>query len=247
MNCAEFEADIQRQLDARCVGDHDRLRAHRLACLACREVWEGAQLLSDAIAVWHDEIPEVDLVEAVVAAHSNRDSSARDAVANPGGGGSVWRTQGGRRPVPDAINPARAKRGRKSSALLVAAVCLVALTAISWLVPSGDLKAPVMGERGMAAMALPVPTAAPPGDVALLDQAGAAYDTLARSAVGAIEEFAWIVIPIRMSPSANDEGDPAGGRWIEGLQDDWQPLREHLDEALDFLRDVGDERASSRT
>jgi hypothetical protein len=246
MNCAEFESELQRQLDYGLVGDDDRIREHCESCLTCRETWEGARLLSDSIAVWREQVPEVDLVEAVVAAQAQAIASHEVIPASSEVESAVQHGKRNRDLVGGGAGPIRDFSPRDRHGLFAAAAGLAALIAVSVLGPSSHVGPPDKVAPAVVHAKTPIRSRGPTNEVALLNHAGAAYDTLTKSAVGAIEEFAWIVIPIRLTESATGPGD-ADGHWTDGLQHQWQPFQESLDEVLDFLREGGDTPANSRT
>lgn len=250
MNCAEFEFELQRRLDGRILQDDELLRAHRQICPACEESWDGVQILLDALPAWRAEVPDVDLVGAVVAAQMEH-LSAEASNSSDGRRVLSWpKLALCEYSVPDP-SP-KASIGRYRWGFLGVAASIAALLAVGLLKPVDDGETVVgrssalpqatvdIAKRGPA-----VPEAADREDVALLNQAGAAYGTLAKSAVGALEEFALIVIPIRLSEASPQHRED--DHWIDGLQQQLRPLQEGLGEAWDFLREVDETPAGSRT
>lgn len=259
MNCDEFQSELERQLDAGLIVDNHRMREHCQICSACGEAWEGARLLADSIVAWRGQIPEVDLAEAVVAAYAH---SLSPDVAHP-----LHRGERGRGLAPNSSGFLNSQRVRRRTALYAVATCVGALIGIALLAPSNDRDAPPPADSIVAVPRLdppipaaapvhstgtvnpftgPIPAVAPTDELALL-KAGAAYETFTNSAVGALEEFAWIVIPIRLTESATEAGEVSPARWIDSLQDHLQPFQQGLDDALDFLREAGDSPENSRT
>jgi hypothetical protein len=252
MNCDEIQSELQRQLDVELVVDDDQIREHCQTCIPCFQAWESARLLSDSIAIWREQIPEVDLVESVVAAHAQSISSRMASSVSSSGVGIVQRAERENALVGKPIVAKRLALPRRRHAIFAAAACLMALIAVALLTPSGQVP-PSAEVVPVTALAVPpvesdvVPSGAARDEVALLNHAGAAYDTITKSAVGALEEFAWIVIPIHLTDPPSDFGDAPREHWINGLQDQLQPLQDGLGEALDFLREAGDRPRNTRT
>jgi hypothetical protein len=189
----------------------------------------------------------VDLVDATLCDWIATDASQKHASASD----NRTRAPLGRRSLEPTADRTRGV-GRRNRWTLVSVVAgLVALVAVSVYLPFGDPgptsepaadltqvepQTPAMGSTNLGVR-----------EAALLNQAGAAYGTLARSAAGAIEEFAWIMIPGRPMSPADAENDPAEGRWIDGLQHQLQPIGKSLGDAFDFLWEVGRPPDDTRT
>lgn len=247
MNCAEFQVELQHRLDVGLTLDDERFREHCQMCFACGEAWEGARLLSDAIVAWRGQVPDVDLAEAVVAAYAQSTSQApadfpmgaMQGHVTPGAGRNEKLDSAFRRTVRRGIS-------RRSKAVLAAAACLVSVAVgLTLLSPGGTERS---SSSGVEVVSPSTPasgaSAVPRTEVALFNQAGVAYDSLARSAVGALEEFALIVIPIQLSEAPVEHG---AEHWTESLQDGLQPLQKGIDDALNFLRETGDSSRNTRT
>lgn len=66
MNCAEFESRLNDEFDASSTIQAADLAEHAEHCAICRASGEGFRLLADGIGAWRQEVPDVDLTQAVV-------------------------------------------------------------------------------------------------------------------------------------------------------------------------------------
>jgi hypothetical protein len=240
MNCVEFEAALQRGLDQGVLGDDESLQGHCRTCSACRKSWDRARLLAEAIVAWRAALPEVSLVESVAAARAAR--SAVDTV-------DALDEQLFAPPL--AINAPMAKRnrsslGRRRSWLAIAAG-VAAIVAVAVMLPTRQTPPET---SDVARIESPSPRETirlsdVPHDATLqVERADAVYDALASTAAGALEEFAWIVVP---QPAADDQRNSSGEMWLDGLQRELRPIGQSLGDALDFLWEAGEGLENSRT
>lgn len=255
MNCADFESLLQQHLDRDLILNDEAFRAHSESCRSCRVAWDQARLLADAIGAWRDQLPDVDLVDAVIAAHDLTRAEMPRGILSRGilAVTSVTHPE----PVPQRSLPASATPGtslpatkRQLRYLLTASVVAV-LAGAAFLLLRNPLRTTEQ-EPSIATHAQPdAPPAGTPAigenEVALVHQATAAYDSLAQSAAGALEEFASIVIPARDAASAAPQKSAENDRWIDGLQDQLRPIGESLGDAFDFLWEAGQAPENSRT
>lgn len=227
MNCVEFEAELQRGFDRRTPADADALHEHRRTCESCRASWARARLLADAIAAWRVDIPDVDLVAAVAAArNSDQDSEGDTRDTEP-----PYRLANCALPPRNASAPARSRTVRALAVIAAIGAAIIAVPVV--LTPEGAQQA---GRVGVSSDTSPRPIAVAPSrgggrDEAPIDAAMTAYDTFTKGAAGALEEFAWTMIPV---PSAEKPPDD-GREWIDGLEQQLRPIGQGLDEAVDFL------------
>jgi hypothetical protein len=255
MNCADFESLLQQQMDRDLILNDEPFRAHFEGCPSCRAAWDQARLLADAIGAWRDQVPDVDLVDAVIAAHAL--SSADLSRAELSHENLAPTTLSDRPTAPPCSAPASAPRGASARtparqpryflaaslvAVLAGAACLVLNNPLRHSEPEGSIanRTPV-GEPSTKAVAFGE------NEVALVNQATAAYDSLAQSAAGALEEFASIVIPARDAAPVAPRKPEENERWIDGLQDQLRPIGESLGDAFDFLWEAGQAPENSRT
>jgi hypothetical protein len=67
MNCTEFEHVLQCAVEERSEEQLRELRDHAASCKHCRAVWQEFAVLRQAIPLWKARMPDVDLVDAVMA------------------------------------------------------------------------------------------------------------------------------------------------------------------------------------
>ena len=233
MTCIEFESVLQTCLD-RGVFDEvvDELREHRETCGACRENWDQARLLADAIVVWREQTPEVDLVDATLSAHFASQAAPQAIESIP------------------AVRPA-APRSRPAAAI-AALASLAALVVVSVLLARRDASAPPSIAVTRTTEGHTGPAVDPASEdreerPVLLDQADATYGNLARTAAGAIEEFAWMMKPAPAIPPAADEAPATPRSWIDGMQRQLRPIGRSVGDTFDFLWEVGRPPDDNRT
>lgn len=255
MNCADFESLLQQQMDRDLILNDEPFRAHFQVCPSCRAAWDQARLLADAIGAWRDQVPDVDLVDAVIAAHAL--SSVEHSRAELSRENLALATLPDRTPaapcsVPaSAPNRASTRRAARQPRYFLAASLVAVLVGTACLILNNPLRhsepersiANHMPEWESSSGAVAVGE----HEVALVNQATAAYDSLAQSAAGALEEFASIVIPARDAASVAPHKPAENERWIDGLQDQLRPIGESLGDAFDFLWEAGQAQENSRT
>lgn len=79
MNCHEFENRLENELTGLpqvrstepggsqiSLPSDSALAAHLTECAACREIWEEMHLVGEAVRVWRDAVPSVDLKDRVL-------------------------------------------------------------------------------------------------------------------------------------------------------------------------------------
>ncbi len=66
MNCLEFRARLMSAVESHQPVDAASLAEHIRSCSACEQEWQRHQILAQAIEVWQETIPEVDLADVVV-------------------------------------------------------------------------------------------------------------------------------------------------------------------------------------
>jgi hypothetical protein len=240
MNCAEFDVELNRVLDRRTGEELAVLQPHAEQCADCRQALDRARGLLEAITAWRGAVPEVDLANAVVLACAEVSPSPA-AIENQSSKRSV-QTAG------SVVVTASSSRHQRR-AIYATLVALSSMLLLAVYLLSSNPESPTIVEK-TPGLPREAPANKPPVDpeLALLDQAGDAYGRLAKSAAGALEEFAVIVIPgaggavptVRTSDSADEP-------LLEGLQQQLQPVGRSLGNALDFLWEVGSSPADSRT
>ncbi len=273
MNCTDFEDRLHAQFAAARFDETPDLTDHAGQCSACRLELEQFRLLADSLRVWRDQVPDVDLTDAVVAAcrlesessslarhtgpmvmprRDSIESTPRSPSASPAG--IVAR----RFPFPAWFNSRRRTLWLAVGSLVGVLVFAVVLSGLIKKVPLNDAgpqvaKTPAPAELhstpNAAERIQPVnPTASPPPTVPEAAARDAYYD-LAQKAAGALGEVTVYVMPGSsarpMSPA--DERPEKTGGWIEGVKHQLQPIGRSLDDTFDFLWEAGQSADSSKT
>lgn len=68
MNCHEFETQLDQAIDGRQLANASAVREHAEACIECAHKWQDYLLVESAIAGWHKEPFEVEIVDHVIEA-----------------------------------------------------------------------------------------------------------------------------------------------------------------------------------
>ncbi len=269
MNCTEFEDRLHEHFDASRsrgarlgAGASADLAEHAGQCEACRALYERFQFLADCLGVWREQIPEVDLTEAVIAAHRQQstESGAMLIAQSPAEGG-VPKARPARRALALSGSSGSDSRIIRRRALWLAAGSLAAIAAFALLVPRlprvvqksvpGPDVAHAHDDRRDSAIAARSDEHVNDRANALdpvFDQAQVAYHDLAQKAAGALDEVAMFVRPL--SPGSRPYSEPAsekGTGWIDGLQHQLKPIGRSLDDAFDFLWQAGESADPSKT
>jgi hypothetical protein len=260
MNCADFETRLHDGFgSSRLTGSVD-LAEHARDCGACRAVWEKYRLLADGVGAWREQVPEVDLTDAVISAfHAEANAPlGRDAgapVVMPSASTDNrrrrWETAS---PRAWLRSPRTVSTGLGSfAAILVVAMLLRGLgdapperDANSQVaaIPAGASIEPariVQREPKEPAAEDPVPLPEPPQS---------AYYDLAQMAAGALGEMSTLVMPGALPPRPPSEprsDAAADAGWIDGLEHQLRPIGRSLDKAFDFLWQAGESADSSQT
>jgi hypothetical protein len=253
MNCADFETHLHDGFGAsRLTGSVD-LVEHARDCGACRAVWEKYRLLADGVAAWREQVPEVDLTEAVISAfHAEANAPrGRDALA----------------PVvmPRASTDSTRRRWETASprTVCMGLGSLVAILVVAMLL-RGPGDAPPERDANPQVAAVPAATSIEPAAavqgapkepaaedrVPLSKPPQSAYYDLAQMAAGALGEMSTLVMPGAVPPRPPSEprsDASADTGWIDGLEHQLRPIGRSLDKAFDFLWQAGESADSSQT
>lgn len=248
MNCAEFEFELQTQLDRRSLSLEKHVDEHLQTCDLCRETWNRNRLLIDAISDWREQVPDADLVDAVVAIHLAGPASGKVRTATKADNSARPATSE-RLPRPGITGriSASPRRGRWALAALTSGLGAL-VTVFSYLSP-GHLPDSRTNTMVTTRAAIEISKlSAEDRERALLNHAGAAYKSLATGAAGVLEDFASIVLPVRLPDGAGDPDviDATGDRLIDGLPHPLRPIGQGLGDAFDFLWEAGQESQNSR-
>ncbi len=256
-SCTEFERLLEQAALDRHTADAELLRAHADLCSDCRSLLECHALLDRAIAVWRAAVPEVDLVDAVIARWAYEQESP--AVAAPGSAETVSPAVPASRV---AIAPVSQQKSRRVHAAVAVCAALVALIAVGLSgrlarhdgETTGIAGAPVIAVRATGSPAAGVAslTEQDAGDQedeeidSLLRKAGSAYLVLAQDAASAIGGTTILVKSVNESAvlpavpvttASPDAGRGEVSRLVEQWGRELTPMRREFGQALDFLLD----------
>jgi hypothetical protein len=271
MNCTEFEDRLNERFDASQkprggrlgTGASADLAEHVGECETCRALYERCQLLADCLCVWREQIPEVDLTEAVMSAHRLQSTAGGPmrAAQSPAAGGTPSARPACRDLALSGSSGLGARVVRRR-ALWLAAASLAAIAAFALLiprlgrvgpqsVPGPDVARARDSQNQDSAIAArsdkQVKNRADPVDP-VLDQAQVAYRDFAQKAAGALDEVAMFVRPLSSETRPHAEpGSEKGSGWIDGLQHQLKPIGRSLDDAFDFLWQAGESADPSKT
>ena len=270
MDCIEFENRLNEQFGPARFEEAADLDCHAEQCPACRALLDQFRLVSDSLELWREQVPEVDLSEAIV-------SDRRAAVA-------AWTAHADERRLASSRRVSSAKLahefksaqagivarpavpglgGRVASRVWLAGVSLAALVVaavfIFWpredasqpihrpqLAGNTERPAEVATEKGAEDQDVDRPPAAVPAPFP--GPQGAAYYDLAQKAAGALDDVsAFVMTGTAALTPASEAGAQEAGGWIDGLQHQLQPIGRSLDDAFDFLWQAGQSADSSQS
>lgn len=257
MTCADFDAILHEQFGPTQLRDHAGLAEHTAACGTCRKLWDQQLLLAEAIGAWREQIPDVDLTAAVIAAReSEAIVSLRQSVA-----GELANTHDAAyrstltavtQPAPwtAEVRTAGLTRPRNSRHALVAAVAALSALVVVILAlsrhdvspPDGSIVAGQDSSTGPSERIAPRVRDLATGQTDDADRdESTPYSDLAQLAAGAWDEVTLLVRPESTDSQRPGRGlrAPSKDGWIDGLQHQLKPIGRGLDNAFDFLWQAG--------
>ncbi len=242
MNCLEFSATLEDQVEHGTSADSAELRAHRSECAACRRLWEQMRSLDEAIGAWRSSVPACDVADSVLADFAGERSRNLEVTR--------FKPQ----PLPA---PRRTRTWLAGLVALAGAVALSLVIPAVWRPNGGQpnnhvVIQPVEGNSVAQRIAISVPTqvAAEDSEVevrALVHEAGVAYLELAESTASAFRDAADLLPPV--SPVTSIESHvpespiTPGTQWIDDLGGGLKPIGSSVSQAFDFLWRTQSERA----
>jgi hypothetical protein len=262
MNCLDFERFLNEEFEPSGLAESAELVEHARHCADCRPMWERCLVLSESIALWREETPEVDLTEAVVSAcvpctgtPPSPDGNIRVVVPAVTPTHSSFRLDD---VLPLPGNVARSplllfRLGWRRGALAVAVLGLAVLLVISAMFlgrqnDQGETNNVRLVETSpVERVEETAPAVRPEMDPDLENPqvvgrapTGDAYYDLARKAAGALSMATVSLIPGAPphTPSSEPRPESADG-WIDGLQHQLRPIGQSVGDAFDFLWQAG--------
>ncbi|MFG0333558.1 MAG: hypothetical protein ACF8TS_09370 [Maioricimonas sp. JB049] len=243
MNCQDFLRRIEDELLSRPEAAVESLRAHLAECeqSTCRELLEETLMINQAVGVWRQQMPDVDVTDGVLSRWHSA-SEVRQATASTLAAASP----GQQRTPATRATPTSATRAPASRAWPVLLAVAVLMMALPLLVPNRP------DDHGAATVppVTAVETARPSGPpesgprraddgphTEIVRDRSIAYYHAAQHATRMVTDAVVLVLP---------EDDPAGqledpthvpewvGRWEEQIE----PLKSQFDSAVRSLMDV---------
>jgi hypothetical protein len=264
MNCIEFEQRLNDQFGPAHFEEALDLAEHAGQCHSCRQALEQFRLVSDALALWRDQVPEVDLTDAVVARCVTQPGmpAVLEEIRPVIGSGTACAEPS--RPCASGVQAgiiarsfAVPEKGPRAVWLTAGTIAALAVAILSFFAIRDDGRQPIpqpqLAGNDDRNPDLPVKVntpleteqAKPEVPEPLPAGQGAVYYELAQKAAGALDEVSAFVMSVPPMPPAESGTGETGG-WIDGLQDQLQPIGRGLDDAFEFLWQAGQSADSSQ-
>ena len=217
MNLVEYQSKLETMIESKCFDQRSQLEKQATLSLEHQRLWEDFLILEQALPAWQQTMPEIDLVDAVLAqftetpGNSDLPSVTTDKIARPHRLSAPWIWTS-----------------------LVAAGLLLAIAI------------PFFANRSEKGPGLPVATSPPipepaakeptaPHDLnQLLKNAGAASWGLAQSTAGAMSEAVTLVPVSRSAPQSVDTL-PSEPNWVDDINTEMQPIKDQFNHAWNFI------------
>ncbi|WP_339730038.1 hypothetical protein [uncultured Gimesia sp.] len=225
MNLVEYQSELEGMIETR--NFDQRTRLENLANLSPehQRVWEDFLIVEHTLPAWKQDLPEIDLVEAVMSQLDAPDHTRQETTLPDN-------TQS----LPDR-NPRSSARWLYGSLLTTAAL----LIAVS-LKFSGD-QPEVVPPHSIATNTDIIPAPQTPAVKAptpnhsfnqLLRNAGAASWGLAQSTAGTMTE-AVSLVPVTRPASETDHVVTDDSNWVDDINHEMQPLKDQISHAWNFI------------
>ena len=238
MNCAEFDACVNEELDASRKQQATDLAEHAAQCASCRATWEGFRLLADCIGTWRRETPQTDLADAVVFA-LRQSADPTPPISNI-----------------ESRRSTISKQRRRQRFLTMAITGVAALLIVVALIPVLRRDAPLNTPVAR------VPTVQGNSAISDADRSNedrgstpqvvrrhapqpetdrVPYYDLAQRAAGALGQMTMLVLPGETTPQNTAEEPPAEepAGWMDDFGQQLKPVGRSLGNAFDFLWQAG--------
>ncbi len=221
MNLVDFQSRLEIMIETRNFDQRSRLEQLATSSPEHQRLWEDFLILETAIPVWQQTLPEIDLIDEVLAqldaAHYLDPEEIRTHE------------------VPIARTGSRVRQW--SASLFVVAVLLIAIT----LKFSGNRVENVVPKPLPASTEVstdsPVPAVVQPQPNRsfnqLLKNAGAASWGLAQSTAGTMTE-AVSLVPVTASPET-PAPLPREPNWVDDINLEMQPIKDQISHAWNFI------------
>lgn len=225
MNLVEYQAKLERMIETQNFDQRPKLENLATRSPEHQRVWEDFLIMEHALPAWKQDLPEVDLVEAVML---QLDESQASCSGQPHAL-DVSSTQSVRR--------RSAARWIYASILSVAAL-LVAVSLKVSVAPSEQVPPNTIATNTSVSPTHPMPLENNETSNnkfnQLLRNAGAASWGLAQSTAGAMTEAVNLVPVTRPVPETADTLSEESN-WVDDINHEMQPIKEQIGHAWNFI------------
>ncbi len=225
MNLAEYQTALERMIETHNSGQRSRLENLATKSPEHQAAWEDFLIVEYTLPAWKQDLPEVDLVEAVMSQLTESPDSTLGQM-RPGGESSA-----------QTAPPRSSARWFYASMLTVAALLIFV-----------SLKTSLDRSTQVPPQTIVVNTTVIPDSPAisaekttsnnkfnqLLRNAGAASWGLAQSTAGAMTE-AVSLVPVTHQTLKTADTQPAESNWVDDINHEMQPLKEQISHAWNFI------------
>lgn len=225
MNLVEYQTKLEHMVETQNFDQRPKLENLATRSPEHQRVWEDFLIVEHALSTWKQDLPEVDLVEAVML---QLDDSPASRPGQPHAL-DVSSTQSVRRRSAD--------RWIYASILSVAALLLAVSLKFS-VAPSEQVPPNTIAAKTDVSPTHPLPLKNNDNSNnkfnQLLRNAGAASWGLAQSTAGAMTE-AVNLVPVTRPVPATADTLPEKSNWVDDINHEMQPIKEQIGHAWNFI------------
>jgi hypothetical protein len=225
MNLDEYQSKLENMIESRHFDQRAQLEKLATTSAEHQRLWEDFLILEQALPAWQQSLPEIDLVDAVMA---QLDSPTENSQQR-----SVLVEQSDVPPAPQRRLPAHWIWGTG----LVAAAVLIAV-ALPFFSKRTDLDSSSSVATNTTIAPLPAQDRHKHPEQQSLNQllknAGAASWGLAQSTAGTMSEAVTLVPVARSAPQTKDaiSTEP---NWVDDFNSEMQPIKDQINHAWNFI------------
>lgn len=222
MNLVDFQSRLEAMIETRNFDQRSRLEQLSTSSPEHQRLWEDFLILETAVPAWQQTLPEIDLVEEVLAQLEAAPIS------------DVEKSHA--REIP--FTPTRSRIRQWSASLLVVAVLLIAITVkfsgnqVEKVVP-GTMPA-ITGVTPDSPVPAVTQTQPHRSFNQLLKNAGAASWGLAQSTAGTMTE-AVSLVPVTAPLPETTEPLTRESNWVDDINLEMQPIKDQISHAWNFI------------
>ena len=225
MNLVEYQSKLEIMIESQHFDQRAQLEKLATTSAEHQHLWEDFLILEQALPSWKRSLPEIDLVDAVLAQLESPPDNGEQPPA------TAEKTLATDPPVPRISAP------WIWGSSLVAAALLIAATLPFFSSRNGiDSSSTVATSTTL----IPVPEPdrhQPPTQQSfdqLLKNAGAASWGLAQSTAGAMSE-AVTLVPVTRPGSQATDAVPSESNWVDDINSEMQPIKDQINHAWNFI------------